>query len=174
MLSDSGDAIHGSLQYAIDLFDAATLDRLGRHWATLQEAAVRHPDALINELPLMAEAERSELAAMCQGCRARYDGPDTLSALLSRAAERWGVLEAVRHRGNFLSYRDLHDAANRLAHYLHALGVGPESRIGVCLERSIDLVIALLAVLKAGAAYVPLEPDHPAERLRWLADDAQL
>ncbi|MFL6293215.1 MAG: AMP-binding protein, partial [Thermoanaerobaculia bacterium] len=140
------------LEYARDLFDAGTAERLLSHLGNLLAA----PDGRLSELPLLAPEERAELLAA--GNRTGAEIPERLVHQLfeARAAERPDAV-AVSGEGQVLTYAGLNASANRLAHRLRRLGVGPESRVAVSLERSPDLLVALLGVLKAGGAYVPLD-----------------
>jgi non-ribosomal peptide synthetase component F len=174
-----GGALGGTLYYRADLFDAPTADRLLAHFQVLLAGIAAGPDRRLSDLPLLAEPERLQLLAEWNDTRAgdpRQLGLHQLGLhqlIGARAAEAPDAV-AVEMGAERLTYADLDRRANRLARHLAGLGVGPESRVGVLLERSPDLVAVLLAVLKAGAAYLPLDPAHPAERLAWLLADAEV
>ncbi|HVR98711.1 MAG TPA: amino acid adenylation domain-containing protein, partial [Thermoanaerobaculia bacterium] len=159
------------MTYATDLFDAGTIERLLRHLRNLLAGIVEAPEQRLSELPLLAAPEREELLA--RGRRPRVEVPGILVQGLfeEQAAYRPGAVAIVEERGA-VSYAELNEWANRLAHRLRRLGVGPETRVAVCLERSPSLVATLLAVWKAGGAYVPLDPDYPEERLAWVLGDS--
>ncbi|HXM56250.1 MAG TPA: amino acid adenylation domain-containing protein, partial [Candidatus Dormibacteraeota bacterium] len=161
--------LRGMVEYDRDLFDEATIDRLAGHLRRLLAAAAADPGRRLSELPLLSDAEAAQLAALAVGPPAAP--PATLQGLVAAAARRDPEALAVVCAGESLTYGELDARAERLAAALRGLGAGPEAVVGVCLERSLDLVVALLAVLKAGAAYLPLDPAYPDERLRLLLGD---
>jgi amino acid adenylation domain-containing protein len=169
------------VEYASDLFDATTAERLLGHFASLLAAAAATaptsaaaglPRARIGSLPLLAEEERRQLVAAWNDTRAELPEHGTIHELFEASARRAPAAVAVRCGGRQLLYGELDESAERLARRLAAMGVGPEVRVGLCLERTPDMLVAMLAVLKAGGAYVPLDPSHPGERLRWIVEDA--
>ncbi|MEQ1564103.1 MAG: non-ribosomal peptide synthase/polyketide synthase, partial [Myxococcota bacterium] len=168
-LTDRGGAVSGWLEYATDLFDRSTAERLSAHLVTLLRAIGAGDRRCVAELPLTTEAERAALLALGAD---RASVPTGLlhAPFEARAAERPDAV-ALSFEGQPLTYGALDRRANQLAHHLRALGVGPDDRVVVCLERGFDLVVAVLAVLKAGAAYVPVDPTNPAERLGFLLAD---
>ncbi|OJT21385.1 hypothetical protein BO221_26550 [Archangium sp. Cb G35] len=167
------DEITGWLEYDTDLFDGATLARMHGHLLrVLERVAVTQEDRL-SALPLLSEAERHQLLVEWSGPRRDYPLEETLHARVEAQVERSPHAVAVSFEGHLLTYRELNTQANRLAWHLRGLGAGPESRVAVCLERSTHLVVALLATLKAGAAYVPLDPGYPPQRLEWMLEDAR-
>jgi amino acid adenylation domain-containing protein len=157
------------LEYDRELFEEATALRLLGHLGTLLAGAVERPETRISELPLLTREERRQLLtpprALSPDVRCLHERFDEVAA---RQPER----TAVTCGDTALTYAELRDRANSLAARLAALGVAPESLVAVCLERSVDMVVSLLAVLKAGAAYLPLDPAYPAERLAFMLDDA--
>ncbi|MER6175753.1 amino acid adenylation domain-containing protein [Streptosporangium sp. NPDC001681] len=162
----------GEIEYATALFDRATADRLARHYLTLLESAAARPDGALGELELLDDAERHALTAGAGGpVRSR---PDLgLPELVARQAALAPGRGAVECDGAALTYGDLDAAANRLAHHLRAAGIRRDDVVGVCLPRRPELVVALLGVLRAGAAYLPLDPAHPADRLAWMLQDSR-
>jgi amino acid adenylation domain-containing protein len=163
-----------SLVYAADLFDGVTAQRLLAHWQTLLAHLSEDLCRPASVLPLLGAAERHQVEREWND-REAGDGPElSLHARFSRQAARQGARMAVTCGTAGLTYGELEARANRLAHHLVALGVGPESRVGLLLPRSLDLVTAILGVLKAGGAYVPMDPDYPQERLDFLRRDASL
>jgi amino acid adenylation domain-containing protein len=159
------------LEYATALFDRSTAQRVAHHYRALLERFATDPAARTTDLDLLTGAE---LDALRRGWTATDVAlePATLTDLLVRQAGRTPDAEAVVFDGTALTYADLHARAARLAGRLVELGAGPESVVGVALPRSLDLVVALVAVLRAGAAYLPLDPDHPPARTRALLADA--
>ncbi len=167
-LQPLGGAYEGSLEYRRDLFDAATAGRLAGHFATLLAAALATPGAPLSRLSWLTPAERWQLRGEWNASAAGYPGERSLAALFAVQVARRPEAPAVVAAGEVLTYGHLDARANRLARALMRLGVGPESLVAVALDRSLDAIVALLAVVKAGAAYLPLDPDHPADRLRLL------
>ncbi len=171
-LFDEPGGLRTTLEYNVDLFDEATIDRLLRHWETLLTGAVASPGLTVGELPMLTGEERGQLLTAWNAPDRRFtDGP-ALHRVFERQAELHPNAVAVVHEVKELTYRRLNERANRLAHRLRALGVGPESPVGLCVERSVDLIVGVLGILKAGGAYVPLDPAYPAERLAFTLEDA--
>ncbi|MET0399300.1 MAG: amino acid adenylation domain-containing protein, partial [Longimicrobiaceae bacterium] len=169
-LRDDGGALAGALDYRATLFEADTVARLAGHLEILLEAMVDEPARRVPEVPLLSDAERRQLASWNATAAAYPRG--CVHELVSAQAARTPDAPAVSWRGASLSYAELETRANRLAGHLRRMGAGPESRVGVCLERTPELVVAMLGTLKAGAAYVPLDPAYPRERLGWMIEDA--
>ena len=160
-----------SLEYATDLFDASTITRMLAHLRTLLDAAAAAPDTRIGALPLMDADDAARLAAWNATERAYALDGGIHSAFEAQAARTPDAVALVAEDGR-MTYAELDARANRVARRLSALGVVPGSRVGVCLERGAGMVAALLGTLKAGAAYVPLDPGYPAERLAHMLEDA--
>ncbi|MEO8429886.1 MAG: amino acid adenylation domain-containing protein [Acidobacteriota bacterium] len=153
-------------------FDRASIRRMLGHLATMLEAVARDVRTPLGALPLLTPPERTDLLAWSSP-RGRHSSEQPIHAAVELAARRSPGAVAVDCQGSQLTYAELDSRANRLARHLRGLGVGPEVLVGVCLERSIELVVALLAVLKAGGAYVPLDPAYPPERLAFTMEDSQ-
>ncbi|MGW2007070.1 amino acid adenylation domain-containing protein [Streptomyces nigrescens] len=162
--------VDGLLEYATDLFDEGTAEALVARLVRLLGAAVAGPDLPVGELELLTPAERDRLLHEWQGEPRELSGR-TVPELFEDRAARLPEATAVVHEGSALTYRELNERANRLARVLAARGVGPESYVAVAIPRSVDLVVALMAVLKAGGAYLPLDPSYPAERLGFMLED---
>jgi amino acid adenylation domain-containing protein len=157
-------------EYSTDLFDAATVERLLEHFVRLLEGAVADPDRRISTLPLLSEEESARIAAWSGAPSARA-GEECLHHLVAaRAAEHPEAVAIVSAEGA-LTYRELEARADALARYLRRLGVGPDVPVGVCMGRSLDLPLALYAVLKSGGTYLPLDPELPLERLHFMLAD---
>jgi amino acid adenylation domain-containing protein len=163
-----------TLEYDQDLFEAPTAARLLGQLETLLRSAVAEPDRRVSQLPLAGPVERQRLAAWNDTARAYPEAASTLHALVEAQVQRTPAAEAVHFEGETLRYDELNRRANRLAHRLRRLGVGPDARVGVVLERSLEMVVALLATLKAGGAYVPIDPSYPRERVQFLLEDADV
>ncbi len=170
---DTPEGLVGQWQYSLDLFDATTIGRMKGHFAVLLAASVADPARLVPELPLLSAAEAHQLLAEWNVVTP-VPPPTTLHALFAaRAAER-SAATAVAFGNERLSYGELDRRANQLAHHLRGLGVGRETLVGLFLERSPEMVTAILGVLKAGGAYVPLDPVYPRERIAFLLEDARV
>ncbi|MBI6951955.1 non-ribosomal peptide synthetase [Pseudomonas sp. CCOS 191] len=171
-LSERDGEIVGGLEYAIGLFESATVARFGEYLRRLLQAMVDEPAQSIATFELVDGAERGQvLEAFNRTARDTASQPGCMARLETMARREPGAVALVAD-GQSLSYAELNRAANRLAHHLIAQGVGPEQRVGLCLERSAQMVVGLLAILKAGAAYVPFDPAYPAERLAFMLADA--
>jgi amino acid adenylation domain-containing protein/thioester reductase-like protein len=172
-LAETSEGIAGWLEYSTELFDAETIERLIGHFQTLLEGIVSNPTQPIAELPLLTPAERHQLAQWNQTF-VDYSNPLCLHQLIEAQVERTPDAIAVVFEQEQLTYRALNQRANQLAAHLQTLGVVPDVLVGVCMERSLEMVVALLGVLKAGGAYVPLDPGYPQERLAFMLQDTQV
>ncbi|TRX72851.1 non-ribosomal peptide synthetase [Pseudomonas mangiferae] len=171
---EAGEALAASFSYAKELFDGATIERLAEHWLTLLQAVTEAPGRPLVDLPLLDETRAAEQLQRWNPHRASAADGASLQRRIEAMAQRAPDAIAVSHEARTLTYAALNRDANRLAHRLRALGAGPEVLVGVALERSPELIVALLAVLKSGAAYLPLDPDYPAERLQYMVEDSGL
>jgi len=165
--------LSGVMEYASDLFDRASVEALAGRLVRLLEAAVAAPDVSIGRLDILSAAERRTLLREWNATE-RALAAATLPQLFAAQAAATPDAVAVVFADEQLSYGELEARANQLAHHLRALGVGAESVVGVCLERSLELVVALIGILKAGGAYLPLDPEYPAERLHYMMADMRL
>jgi len=166
------DGLQLTLKFSADLFDAPTMGRLAGHLQNLLAAAAAAPELPLSVLPLLAAAERQQLALDWNDTHTVYPDDPCLHELFEAQVERTPGAPAVVDGEVEITYRELDRRASRLAWRLRALGVGPESVVGVALERSAAMVVGVLAVVKAGGAYLPLEPDYPAERLSFMVRDS--
>ncbi len=165
------DGLLGGVQYSTDLFDAATIRRMCGHLVALLAAAARDPDRPVSGLRLLGDAERAELVAAAGGTRT-FPVRETLHGRFAAAAARAPDAVAVTLGAERLTYAGLDRRAGDLAVALRRRGVGPETRVGLCLERSVEMVVAILGVLRAGGAYVPIDPAYPADRIAFLLEDS--
>ncbi|MBV8769321.1 MAG: amino acid adenylation domain-containing protein, partial [Hyphomicrobiales bacterium] len=140
----------------------------------LMEALERAPGRALRSLEVVPQAERERVLVAWNASRVEYAGAGLVHALVEAQVERTPEAVAVVYGASQLSYGELNRRANQVAHYLRGLGVGPDVAVGLCVERSLEMIIGLLGILKAGGAYVPLDPGYPAERLRFLLEDAQV
>src|SRR5262249_54541277 len=173
MTEASGD-VSCTLQYRTDLFEAETISRLLDHYQNLLTAIVADPDPRLSRLSLLREAERRQLIYEYNATARDYPTQSTVHQMFRQQAERTPEAVAVFSLQDQLNFAELDARSNRLAHYLGKFGVRPEVRVGLLIDRSIEMVIALLGVLKAGGAYVPLDPAYPAERLEFMLRDADV
>ncbi|HVR99578.1 MAG TPA: condensation domain-containing protein, partial [Thermoanaerobaculia bacterium] len=171
-LEPGGQGLVGELEYSLDLFEEPTIRRLAGHLETLLAAVVETPEERLSALPLLGPGERHQLLAEWNDTRADHPLERPIHELFSLQAARTPQAPAVRFESQRLSFGELEERSNRLARRLRRLGVGPESRVGICLERGLELTVALLGVLKAGGAYVPLDPGYPRERLAFMLEDS--
>ncbi|HEX3555022.1 MAG TPA: amino acid adenylation domain-containing protein, partial [Thermoanaerobaculia bacterium] len=172
-LSDTASGLGTTWEYSTDLFDAATVERLAGHFGAVLEGIVARPEARLSELALLTAGERDQILVEWNAT-GRTVPVGCVHEEIAVQAARTPDAVAVVYGGESLTYGKLERRANGLAHQLRRLGVGPEVRVGIALERSLEMVVGLLAVLKAGGAYVPLDPSYPAERLAFMREDAGL
>jgi amino acid adenylation domain-containing protein len=172
-LREVGGVIGCELSYNTDLFDAATINRMLVRYERLLEEIVKNPEQSLSVLPLLSEDERQEVMAWNETTM-DYPRESCVHQLFEAQAERAPDAVAVTYDGQQVSYGELNRRANQVAHYLRSLGVGPEVLVGLCVERSIEMVVGLLGVLKAGGSYLPLDPAYPSERLSFMLEDAQV
>ncbi len=170
-VGETDGRLSGQLEYNTDLFDAATIRRMTRHLEQLLEAAVSNPDEQVSRLRLLTSDERQQILFEWNDTRTEIDSSYCIHELFEQQAAAKPEAVAVVLNDERVTYQELNERANKLAHHLRKLGTRPGSFVGVCLKRSVDAVVAILAVLKAGGAYLPLDPSYPRERLsRMLAD----
>lgn len=163
--------ICGSLDYDTDLFDASTIKRMLDHFHTLVQGILISPDLPLSDLTLLTEAEQRQVEDWNK-TQKEYAGDKRIHTLFEAQVECSPDAVALVYEDQSLTYRELNARANRLAHYLERSGVGPEVRVGLFAERSLEMVIGLLGILKAGGAYVPIDPSYPAPRISFMIGDA--
>ena len=173
-LWEDGDRLAGSVEYNSELFDADRIERLIGHYETLLAAATERPDASISALRVLPADERRLILEGWNDTALPYPAGASLHELFDRQAVATPDATAVAFADGDLTFRELDRRANQLAQHLRTLGVTHESLVGVCVDRSFELVVAILGIVKAGAAYVPLDPAYPVERLATMAEDAAL
>ncbi|MCA0401793.1 MAG: amino acid adenylation domain-containing protein, partial [Proteobacteria bacterium] len=172
-LAPEGGTLRGSVDYCTDLFEEASIARLAGHFSTLLDALLADPDEQVARLVLLPEAERRQLVVEFNDTARDFGPPTTIPALFDAAAARRPDHTALVFEGESLSYAAFAARVNKLARYLHRQGVGPDVMVGLCIERSLEMMVALMAILKAGGAYVPLDPDYPENRLEYMIEDAR-
>jgi amino acid adenylation domain-containing protein len=173
-VTETEDALTAAIEFRKDLFTAETIDRMLAHFAVLLTGIVTAPETAVAHLPLLPATEKATLATWQQPISVDFaTAPTAIHTLIERFAEETPTATAVSTDSQKLTYSELNRRANQLAHLLLTKGVGPGQRVALCLPRSLEMIVGLLAILKTGSAYVPLDPAYPAERLTWMVTDAQ-
>jgi natural product biosynthesis luciferase-like monooxygenase protein len=173
IMAEAGDELVASLQYNTDLFDTATIERMTGHFQRLLQSIVADPDHRVAELQLLTSTEKNQLLVEWNSTEKEYPSSQCVHQLIEAQIKQTPDEIAIIFEDQQLTYAELDREANQLAHYLRKLGVVEETRVGICMERSLKMVVSLLAVLKAGAAYVPLDPSYPRARLAFMLEDAR-
>ncbi|MBW4575168.1 MAG: amino acid adenylation domain-containing protein [Aphanothece sp. CMT-3BRIN-NPC111] len=172
---DAREGIGGLVVYSTDLFDHATITRMLGHFQTLLSGIVANPEQRIVELPLLSAAELHQLLGEWNQTQINYQKDKCVHHLFEDLVELNPDALALEFAGNQLTYRELNIRSNQVAHYLQKMGVGAEFLVGICVDRcSLDTIIGMLGILKAGGTYVPLDPSYPSERLQIILEDAQV
>ena len=171
-LYDTPEGIVTRFTYDIDLFDSDSILRMAGHFRTLLQGIVSNPDQFISRLPLLTPAERHQLLVEWNDTHRDYPKDQCVHQLFEEQVGRTPEATAVVCEQDRLSYRELNARANQLAHYLKKLGVGPDVPVALFLERSLEMVIAILGVVKAGGAYLPIDPVYPKNRMAFMLEDA--
>lgn len=173
LVREQDDALLCVMEYNSDLFDGETIERMLGNYATLLESIVADPDAHIADLSLLTTAQRKQLLLDWNATTAGFPYHKSIDQLFHEQAQLTPDDVAVVCDTRRLTFAELNDRANQLAHYLRKRGVRPEVRVAICVERSVEMIVGLLAILKAGGTYVPLEPSFPAERMAFIQADSQ-
>lgn len=174
LYEESGGGFSGFFQYCSELFSTGTIERFSRNLIQVLNEIVRDPNRRILDIPVLAEAERNQLLREWNQTGIEFPEEATVQALFERQARRTPDSIAVECESTRLTYRELDQRASRLAAHLQSLGAAPGALVGVCVERSVEMVVAVLGILKTGAAYVPLDPAFPAARLALMIEDAKM
>ncbi|MEO1353029.1 MAG: amino acid adenylation domain-containing protein, partial [Cyanobacteria bacterium J06635_15] len=173
-ITESAQGLVGKWEYNIDLFDRATIDRMTAHFQNLLSAIVANPQQTVDELPLLSKAEQHQLLIEWNATQIDYSSEKCIHELFEEQAKRSPDAVAVVFDSEQLTYQQLNQKANQLAHHLQSLGVGPEVLVGICMERSLEMVVGLFGILKAGGAYVPFDPHYPQARLNYMLADSRV
>ncbi|AVH69220.1 non-ribosomal peptide synthetase [Nostoc sp. 'Lobaria pulmonaria (5183) cyanobiont'] len=171
---ETASGLMGVFEYNTDLFDGATINRMVEHFRSLLSGILKNPEQHISELLLLTEAEQHRLLLGWNDTQSLYPRDLCFHELFEAQVERSPDAVAVVFKDEQLTYRELNQRANQLSHHLQKLGVKPEVLVGICVERSLSMVIGVLAILKAGGAYIPLDPTYPLERLAFMLSDSQV
>ena len=170
-LEESSGQLRGNFSYNTDLFDERTIVRMTEHFLNLLESIIAGPEQPIDRLALLSAPERQQLLEKWNDTQRDFPSDKYVHELFEAQAKRCPDAVALIFEHQQLTYRELNQKANQLAHYLRQRGVQAESLVAVCMERSLEMAIAILAVLKAGGAYVPMDPDSPTDRLKFMLQD---
>jgi surfactin family lipopeptide synthetase A len=173
-MTETAAGLIGELIYNRDLFDLATIDRMAGHFQILLAGIIANAHQPIAQLPLIGSAEQQQLLIDWNDTHADYPQDKCIHQLFETQVELTPNAIAVQFESTQLTYRELNDRSNQLAHYLQTLGVKSEILVGICVERSCEMIVGLLGILKAGGAYVPLDPAYPSDRLSFMLADAQV
>jgi amino acid adenylation domain-containing protein len=165
-------SISGIFEYNANLFEASTIERLSGHFQVVLEAMADDLDRAIAQFPLLTEAEQHQLLVEWNSATANYPQIPIYQHIEAHAAQYPDAI-ALKFKEEQLTYAQLNQRANQLAHYLRSVGVGAEERVAVCVQPSLEIAVSLLGILKAGGVYVPLDPTFPQERLRAILEDTQ-
>ena len=171
---DQRSEITVAFEYSTDVFDEQAIEQLADHYRRLLQAVLKNPDQRLLQLPLLSDAERELPLKTWNQTRREYPRNQTVSRLFEQQVKRTPEAIAVVFSGTKLTYAELNSRANRLAQHLRTRGVGPDVTVGLFVERSIEMIVALLGILKAGGAYVPLDPQNPRERISFMLRDADV
>ncbi len=171
-LKETENLIQGQWVYNTDLFDAGTIERLNSHFQTLLQGIITNPEQSISEFPLLTAKEKKQLLIEWNQTQVEYPRNQFIHQLIADQAEKKPEAIAVVFEDQQLTYRELNNKANCLAHYLRSLGIGTEAIVGIFVEKSLDLIVTVLGILKSGAAYLPLDPSYPSDRLEFMLADA--
>ncbi|HLX70610.1 MAG TPA: amino acid adenylation domain-containing protein, partial [Verrucomicrobiae bacterium] len=172
VLQVSPHGLVAQAEYNRDLFEPATMDRLLEHFEILLRGIAKNPQCRLSELPLLSETERSKVVVEWNDTKTTYPRESCIHELFEIQVQRTPNALAVVYEKNSLTYLELNHRANRLAHHLKKFSIGPDILVGICMERSVEMIVAMLAILKAGGAYVPIEAGYPRERLAFMLADA--
>ncbi|NEO70811.1 non-ribosomal peptide synthetase, partial [Moorena sp. SIO3H5] len=171
-MMEGSSSVKGTFKYNTDLFDGSTIARMVAHFQNLLSAIVENPQLSVGELPLLSEGERHQLLVEWNDTANEYPKEKCIHQLFEEQVEKTPDAIAVVFDQQQLTYHQLNQRANQLAHHLLSMGVGAEVLVGICVERSLQMVVGLLGILKAGGAYVPLDPNYPHQRLSYMLEDS--
>ena len=170
---ETPEGMQGIFEYNRDLFEPSTIERLAQHFRRILEGVVADPDQRLTAIPILDDEEQNRILHEWNRTAVLFPDDRCFHQLFEEQVARLPEAPAVVYEGLGLSYRELNERANQLGRYLQKLGVGPETIVGLCMDRSIEMVVGLLGIQKAGGAYVPLDPTYPVERLAYMVNDAQ-
>jgi amino acid adenylation domain-containing protein/non-ribosomal peptide synthase protein (TIGR01720 family) len=170
-VTERADGLFGMVEYNTDLFTAETIQRMILHYKELLRSIVCNPDQLIGDLQMLTPVEKDRLLLTFNDTKVEYPKDKSIVDLFIEQVKQSPDNTAIGFEEQRLSYEELNERSNQLAHYLIAKGVKAETLVPVCIERSMDMIVAILGILKSGAAYVPIDPEYPAERIQFMLED---
>jgi amino acid adenylation domain-containing protein len=173
-INETEQGLEGSMEYSTDLFDTATIERMLGHFQVILEAIAAAPEQRLSDLPLLTPTEQQQLLIEWNHTQTDYPKNLCIHHLFEAQVEKTPDAVAVVFEDQQLTYRELNNRANQLAHYLQQLGVKAEVKVSIYLERSLEMSVAILGVLKAGGTYIPIDPNYPRERVAIILEDAQV
>ena len=173
-LDDRPEGLIGRFEYSTDLFEVTTIERMITHWQTLLESIVTNPEQRLSDVSILPELEKYRVLQEWNDTKTVYPTDICLHQLFEMQVEQTPNAIALTFKDMQLTYQELNQRANQIAHYLRRLNVGPEVSVGICVERSLEMIVSILGILKAGGAYVPLDPTYPQDRLAFLLQDADV
>ncbi|WP_072620080.1 non-ribosomal peptide synthetase [Spirulina major] len=171
-LVDANHGLYLEIHYNRDLWSEAAIQRLSSHYLQLLDGAIAHPESPVAQLPLLTPQEREQILTTWNQTAADYPRDRCIHQLFEAQVQQTPDAIAVVFEARSLTYGELNQRANQLAHYLQQLGVQPDTLIGIYIERSLEMMVGLLGILKAGAAYVPLDPNYPPERIEYILENS--
>lgn len=171
-VTETEEGLHFDLEYATKLFEHATIARMGTHLAQLIHAITENPDQALGSIPMISTEEKAALLTTFNATQVAYPKEKTITELFEAQAARTPERMAMNCNGAAMTYGELNAKANRLARTLRGRGVGPDQAVGILAERSLEMIIGVLAIIKAGGAYLPLDPDYPQSRIEYMLQDA--
>ncbi|MEH1866381.1 MAG: amino acid adenylation domain-containing protein [Nostoc sp.] len=174
IVQNTDTGLVGLWEYNTDLFDVSTIERMTSHFVRLLEGITANPEQRISQLPLLTQVEQQQLLVEWNDTFVDYPLHKSIHQLFEEQVELTPDAVAVEFQNQQLTYNQLNYRANQLAHYLQSVGVKPDTLVGLCVERSLEMVIGLLGILKAGAAYVPIDSEYPSDRLSFILEDTQV
>ena len=173
-LTEVADQFVLECDFNCDIFDSSTIERFVGHFQTLLAGVVEDPQSRVAQLPLLDEQERHRLLVQWNDTRTEYPRDQCVHQLFEAQVEKTPDAVAAVFEDQQLSYADLNQKANQLAHHLRTLGVGPDAVVGLCLERCLEMIVGIMGILKAGGAFLPLDPTYPPSRLAFMLEDARV
>ena len=173
-MEETEDKLSCSFEYNTDIFDRSTIQRMIRHFKTLLCNIVENPEQKISELSILSEQERHKILVEFNDTKAEYPKDKCIHHLFEEQVKKTPDSVALVFENKQLTYKELNEQANQVAHYLQTKGVKPETLVGICMERSIEMIVAIFGILKAGGAYVPIDPDYPKERIHFMLEDSDV
>jgi natural product biosynthesis luciferase-like monooxygenase protein len=171
-VNQAGEALEGVIEYNTGLFEQATVERMWRHWEELLRGIAENADRAVAELPMLTDAERRQVVEEWNRTERDFGSEKTVVEMFEEQVRRTPDRIAVRYAGQKLTYTQLNRRANQLAHYLTLRGIALEGLVGIAMDRSLEMLVALLGVLKSGGAYVPMDPGYPSARLEYMLENS--